>query len=65
MKDLLYHFNASVRPASLIGLFVLMGVVILQMLPSEALAQTGGSRDEFPGRRQGGGTHVVLPVEAE
>ncbi|PSN17067.1 hypothetical protein C7271_19690 [filamentous cyanobacterium CCP5] len=64
MKELLYRFNSCVRPASLMGPMVLIGAIIfLQVAPNAALAQSGGSRDEFPGRRQGGGTHVVLPVD--
>lgn len=62
MRGWLYQFNASVRTVSSLGLIMLLGVIFIQLLQAEALAKTGGSRDEFPGRRQGGGTHLTLPV---
>ena len=46
-----------------IGTLSLGAMVLFQAFGVESVA-SASSRDEFPGRRQGGGTHWVMPTEA-
>ena len=64
MKTPLEHTVRSCHPVLAVGALSLAGMVLLQAfgMPSAASAN---SRDEFPGRRQGGGTHWVTPSSAE
>lgn len=43
-----------------IGTLSLGALILFQAFGIEAAA-SANSRDEFPGRRQGGGTHWVMP----
>ncbi|NJL44584.1 MAG: hypothetical protein HC922_00185 [Leptolyngbyaceae cyanobacterium SM2_3_12] len=43
-----------------IGLITLVGLIFYQGLGLATVAHAT-SRDEFPGRRQGGGTHWIIP----
>ena len=61
MKTLLIRLSISPR-----GLSILLTVSLLSLsflnLPGFNLAEgEGGDRDDFPDRRQGGGTHWVMP----
>ncbi len=48
-----------------IGVLSLAMMVLFQAFGLKSIA-SASSRDEFPGRRQGGGTHWVSPIaEAE
>jgi|GEM_PF-2335938 len=44
-----------------IGALLLVVIVVFQAFGLESVA-SANSRDEFPGRRQGGGTHWVSPI---
>lgn len=44
-----------------VGLLSLTAMVLFQAFGLESIA-SANSRDEFPGRRQGGGTHWVTPL---
>ncbi|MBD2233919.1 hypothetical protein [Phormidium tenue] len=45
-----------------IGMLSLAILIILQAFGTGSVA-SANSRDEFPGRRQGGGTHWVTPLQ--
>lgn len=45
-----------------ISAFSLLLMVLFQAFGMSAIANASSSRDEFPGRRQGGGTHWVTPA---
>ncbi len=47
-----------------IGALSLAVMIIFQAFGLDSVA-SANSRDEFPGRRQGGGTHWVVPNPAE
>ncbi len=45
-----------------VGVLSLAVMVLFQAFGLESIA-SANSRDEFPGRRQGGGTHWVSPID--
>jgi hypothetical protein len=44
-----------------VGLLSLLSMVTVQAFGTSSFANAS-SRDDFPGRRQGGGTHWVMPA---
>ncbi len=61
MKATLIQLLVLPRGLAVLGLFC--GVIlILCSMPAQYLADQGG--DEFPGNRQGGGTHMGLQSRA-
>ncbi|MGF1569217.1 MAG: hypothetical protein ACFCVD_14300 [Nodosilinea sp.] len=64
MQILLQKTYPSSRLFVAIGIISLAGLIFFQAFGMKSAADAS-SRDEFPGRRQGGGTHWVLPTSAE
>lgn len=60
MQTPLGHTAHSYYSVLTIGTLSLTIMVIFQAFGMESVA-SAKSRDEFPGRRQGGGTHWVMP----
>ena len=60
MQTPLGHTARSYCSVLTIGTLSLAAMVIFQAFGMESVA-SAKSRDEFPGRRQGGGTHWVIP----
>jgi len=44
-----------------VGLISLLAMVLVQAFGTNSFANAS-NRDDFPGRRQGGGTHWVMPT---
>jgi hypothetical protein len=63
MKTSTSGFFRSYRLVIAIGALSLGLMILVQAFGLESAA-SANSRDEFPGRRQGGGTHWVMPSEA-
>lgn len=63
MKTSTSNFLHSYRLVLVIGALSLGVMILVQAFGIESAA-SANSRDEFPGRRQGGGTHWVMPSEA-
>lgn len=61
MKSALIQLLMLPRGLAVLGLFCGINLVFCSM-PAQYLANQGG--DEFPGNRQGGGTHMSLQTEA-
>jgi hypothetical protein len=64
MKLSLQNLRRSSRLLIVIGLLSLGSMLVFQAFGVESVA-SASSRDEFPGRRQGGGTHWVSPSPVE
>lgn len=62
MKIAKSEFFHSYRLVMAIGALSLGAMILFQAFGLESAA-SANSRDEFPGRRQGGGTHWVMPSE--
>lgn len=62
MKTSASIFPHSYRLLAAIGVLSLGAMLTFQAFGIEAAA-SANSRDEFPGRRQGGGTHWVMPAD--
>lgn len=62
MKNSTSGFFRSHRLLIAIGTLSLGAMLTFQAFGIEAAA-SANSRDEFPGRRQGGGTHWVMPSD--
>lgn len=45
-----------------VGAISLLSLILMQAFGTNSFANAS-SRDEFPGRRQGGGTHWVAPAD--
>lgn len=63
MKTSVSVFPHSHRLLAAIGVLSLGAMLTFQAFGIEAAA-SANSRDEFPGRRQGGGTHWVIPADS-
>ncbi len=63
MQTSLGRTARSYHSVLVIGTLSLTVMVIFQAFGMESIA-SAKSRDEFPGRRQGGGTHWVMPNPA-
>ncbi|MBD2256238.1 hypothetical protein [Pseudanabaena sp. FACHB-2040] len=61
MKTRDQRLLCSSRLLSLLGLVCLLSL-LLQAISGEAAVNLSKRRDEFPGRRQGGGTHWLSPT---
>ncbi|MEM1279878.1 MAG: hypothetical protein AAF892_11710 [Cyanobacteria bacterium P01_D01_bin.71] len=59
MKSLLIQLLILPRGLIFLGVFCSASLVLLT-IPTETLAN--GGRDEFPGQRRGGGTHVTMEL---
>jgi hypothetical protein len=46
-----------------VGMMSLLAIILVQAFSTSSFANAS-NRDEFPGRRQGGGTHWVAPSPA-
>jgi hypothetical protein len=57
MKSLLIQLLVLPRGLVFLGLFCCISLLLLSV-PTKTLAE-GASGDQFPGQRQGGGTHVI------
>jgi hypothetical protein len=64
MKGLSRSIHSSSAGLLTISVFSLVLMVLFQAFGMSALANASSSRDEFPGRRQGGGTHWVTPASS-
>jgi len=62
MQESVTGFSKSHRLLLTIGTLSLGAMLTLQTLGIASVA-SANSRDEFPGRRQGGGTHWVMPSD--
>ncbi|MGG6242348.1 hypothetical protein ACQ4N7_27355 [Nodosilinea sp. AN01ver1] len=60
MQTPLGHTARSYYSVLAIGTLSLTVMVIFQAFGMQSIA-SAKSRDEFPGRRQGGGTHWIMP----
>lgn len=58
MKSLLIQLLVLPRGLLLLGVFCSVSLALLSA-PAKTLADGSGG-DEFPGQRQGGGTHITL-----
>jgi len=63
MQTPLDHSFRSGYSILAIGLLSLAAMILFQAFGLESIA-SANSRDEFPGRRQGGGTHWVSPINS-
>ncbi|WP_198806698.1 hypothetical protein [Leptolyngbya sp. BL0902] len=63
MKQLTLQSSCPHRLVLTIGTLSL-GVMLLFQAFGTASVASANSRDEFPGRRQGGGTHWVMPSDS-
>jgi hypothetical protein len=52
------------RLFTVIGGITLVSMLLFQSFGTESIANAS-NRDEFPGRRQGGGTHWVMPKPSD
>ncbi|MBW4463365.1 MAG: hypothetical protein KME47_24460 [Nodosilinea sp. WJT8-NPBG4] len=62
MQTSLEHTVRSHHSVLAIGVLSLAILIIFQAFGTGSAA-SAKSRDEFPGRRQGGGTHWVAPLQ--
>lgn len=62
MKQLITGLFRSHHLMITVGALCLGALLACQTIGLEAAS--ANSRDEFPGRRQGGGTHWVMPSDA-
>lgn len=58
MKSILIQLLVLPRGLVFLGIFCSVSLLLLSV-PTKTLADGSGG-DEFPGQRQGGGTHVTL-----
>jgi hypothetical protein len=61
MKKKSSRFVLSSNLMTALGISSLLAIVLFQAFSPDSFANAS-NRDEFPGRRQGGGTHWVLPT---
>ena len=45
-----------------VGMFSFLSIILVQAFSASSFANASNDRDQFPDRRQGGGTHWVIPT---